>query len=87
MSASVKLTAAQRLDEAIAVAQASGANVANDVGFARRLPGSSYFRPAPNGRDDSPSSVDVERAIADLNVRARIAARHAALAASKKGVK
>jgi hypothetical protein len=66
-----------KLDEAIAVAAACGLNVANDVGFARRVPGSQYYRPAPNGRDDSPSDRDVSRVIADLTVRARVASQRA----------
>lgn len=67
----LEVTAAE-LDIAYNAAVARAGENPNALGFMRRVVGSQYYRPGPNGRIDMPSMRELVQAYHTANLAARV---------------
>lgn len=72
MTAKKTEVTALELDTAYNDAVARAGQHPNALGFMRRVPGSQYHRPAPNGRSDAPTMGEMLRAYQECRLVARV---------------
>lgn len=64
--AEVKAAADRLVDRGVDLPGAVAIGLPNALGFMRRVPGTAYHRPGPNGREDPPTDQQIARACVEL---------------------